>query len=113
MGGRGASCKQIPQVLLSLSCAVSPNKLWQSYGLLVVLPVQDFFETCAMLITVVILGKYMECQAKGKTSEAIQVLHYCLLTHSSNSPVWCEPALPCSSVLVLVPWLLQTGGGHA
>lgn len=34
---------------------------------------QDFFETCAMLITVVILGKYMECQAKGKTSEAIQV----------------------------------------
>lgn len=26
-----------------------------------------------MLITVVILGKYMECQAKGKTSEAIEV----------------------------------------
>jgi hypothetical protein len=34
---------------------------------------QDFFETCAMLITVVILGKYLECAAKGKTSEAIQV----------------------------------------
>jgi Cu+-exporting ATPase len=27
-----------------------------------------------MLITVVIMGKYMECQAKGKTSEAIQAL---------------------------------------
>jgi hypothetical protein len=34
---------------------------------------QDFFETCAMLITVVILGKYLECSAKGRTSEAIQV----------------------------------------
>lgn len=35
---------------------------------------QDFFETCAMLITVVILGKYLECAAKGKTSAAIQAL---------------------------------------
>eukprot|EP00879_Flechtneria_rotunda_P007448 GHRR01007813.1.p1 GENE.GHRR01007813.1~~GHRR01007813.1.p1 ORF type:complete len:490 (+),score=138.59 GHRR01007813.1:1423-2892(+) len=34
----------------------------------------DFFETCAMLITVVILGKYLECAAKGKTSAAIQAL---------------------------------------
>lgn len=41
--------------------------------LLVSLLLQDFFETCAMLITVVILGKYLECAAKGKTSEAIQV----------------------------------------
>jgi len=45
--------------------------LQQQQHLLLVL--QDFFETCAMLITVVILGKYMECAAKGKTSEAIQV----------------------------------------
>jgi cation transport ATPase len=35
---------------------------------------QDFFETCAMLITVIILGKYLECAAKGKTSAAIQSL---------------------------------------
>eukprot|EP00882_Tetradesmus_deserticola_P007169 GHRQ01007548.1.p1 GENE.GHRQ01007548.1~~GHRQ01007548.1.p1 ORF type:complete len:744 (+),score=290.70 GHRQ01007548.1:392-2623(+) len=34
----------------------------------------DFFETCAMLITVIILGKYLECAAKGKTSAAIQSL---------------------------------------
>eukprot|EP00775_Hariotina_reticulata_P005342 gene5342-5579_t len=34
----------------------------------------DFFETCAMLITVVILGKYLECAAKGRTSAAIQAL---------------------------------------
>lgn len=41
--------------------------------LYVCLSPQDFFETCAMLITVVIMGKYLECAAKGKTSEAIQV----------------------------------------
>lgn len=35
---------------------------------------QDFFETCAILITVIILGKYLECAAKGKTSAAIQAL---------------------------------------
>jgi hypothetical protein len=34
---------------------------------------QDFFETCAILITVVVLGKYLECSAKGRTSEAIKV----------------------------------------
>lgn len=39
-----------------------------------ILCLQDFFETCAMLITVVILGKYLECAAKGKTSAAIQAL---------------------------------------
>jgi Cu+-exporting ATPase len=78
----------------------------------VVLALQDFFETCAMLITVVILGKYMECQAKGKTSEAIQVRN-CLLTHNSTSHVWCVPVRPCSTVLVLMPRYLQAGGGHA
>lgn len=31
----------------------------------------DFFETSAMLITLVLFGKYMESSAKGKTSEAI------------------------------------------
>jgi len=36
-------------------------------------PAQDFFETCAILITVVILGKYLECSAKGRTSAAIKV----------------------------------------
>jgi Cu+-exporting ATPase len=31
----------------------------------------DFFETSAMIITLILMGKYLECAAKGKTSEAI------------------------------------------
>ncbi len=31
----------------------------------------DFFETSAMIICLIIMGKYLECAAKGKTSEAI------------------------------------------
>ena len=34
----------------------------------------DFFETSAMLITFILLGKYLECRAKGQTSEAITKL---------------------------------------
>lgn len=34
----------------------------------------DFFETSAFLITFITLGKYIECAAKGKTSEAITAL---------------------------------------
>ncbi|MBR9678487.1 MAG: copper-translocating P-type ATPase [Nanoarchaeota archaeon] len=34
----------------------------------------QYFETAAMLITLVLLGKYLEAVAKGKTSEAIQKL---------------------------------------
>lgn len=34
----------------------------------------DFFETCAMLITFILLGKYLECAAKGQTSQAISAL---------------------------------------
>ena len=33
-----------------------------------------FFETAAMLIAFVILGKYLEAVAKGKTSEAVTKL---------------------------------------
>ncbi|KAK9840963.1 hypothetical protein WJX81_002856 [Elliptochloris bilobata] len=34
----------------------------------------DFFETAAMLVTFILLGKYLEASAKGRTSEAIQAL---------------------------------------
>jgi len=34
----------------------------------------DFFETSAMLITFVLLGKYLESSAKGRTSDAIEKL---------------------------------------
>ncbi|KAI4343255.1 hypothetical protein MLD38_027783 [Melastoma candidum] len=34
----------------------------------------DFFETSSMLITIVLLGKYIEVMAKGRTSEAISKL---------------------------------------
>ena len=34
----------------------------------------DFFETCAMLITFILLGKYLEAVAKEKTSEALTAL---------------------------------------
>jgi P-type Cu+ transporter len=37
-------------------------------------PPPDFFETAAMLVSVVLLGKYIECAAKGRTSEAIRRL---------------------------------------
>lgn len=34
----------------------------------------DFFETSAMLITFILLGKYLEASAKGRTSDAITSL---------------------------------------
>lgn len=41
------------------------------YGAATGIPLATYFETSAMLITFVLLGKYLEVLAKGKTSEAI------------------------------------------
>ncbi len=35
---------------------------------------EEFFETCAMLITFICMGKYLECVAKGRTCAAIAAL---------------------------------------
>eukprot|EP00271_Cylindrocystis_brebissonii_P007903 TRINITY_DN21809_c0_g1_i1.p1 TRINITY_DN21809_c0_g1~~TRINITY_DN21809_c0_g1_i1.p1 ORF type:complete len:1089 (-),score=224.28 TRINITY_DN21809_c0_g1_i1:538-3804(-) len=43
---------------------------------------QDFFETSAMLIMFVLLGKYLEVLAKGKTTEAIGKLLQLAPTHA-------------------------------
>lgn len=44
------------------------------YGALTGFWSTTYFETSAMLITFVLLGKYLECLAKGKTSDAIKKL---------------------------------------
>ncbi|KAK7412990.1 hypothetical protein VNO78_04795 [Psophocarpus tetragonolobus] len=44
------------------------------YGALTGFWSPTYFETSAMLITFVLLGKYLECIAKGKTSDAIKKL---------------------------------------
>lgn len=48
----------------------------------------DFFETSAMLITFILLGKYLEASAKGKTSEAIGAL----LNLTPATAILLEPA---------------------
>ena len=42
----------------------------------------EFFETAAVLIAVVILGKYLECHAKGQTAAAVHKLTNLRATHA-------------------------------
>jgi Cu+-exporting ATPase len=66
------------------------------YGAATGMQLPTYFETSAMLITFVLLGKYLEVLAKGKTSEAIGKLlqlvptHAILLTVDSSGKVMAE-----------------------
>ena len=47
---------------------------WSGHGAAVVNDGMPYFETCAMLITFVLLGKMLESRAKGATNQAIESL---------------------------------------
>ena len=65
---------------------------------------EEFFETCAMLITFICLGKYLECVAKGRTCAAIAALMglapptAVLLGVDSDGKVLSEEDIPTSLV---------------
>ncbi|GAX78867.1 hypothetical protein CEUSTIGMA_g6306.t1 [Chlamydomonas eustigma] len=61
----------------------------------------EFFETSAMIISLILMGKYLECSAKGKTSEAITKLlrltpEIALLVERDDSgAITSEQQIPC------------------
>ena len=56
-----------------------------------------------MLITVVIFGKYLECAAKGKTSDAIKVVVvHCMCTREAGSAAVHSLQLCASNVHAVV-----------
>ncbi|KAJ4827881.1 Copper-transporting ATPase hma4, partial [Turnera subulata] len=75
---------------------------------------QDFFETSAMLVSFILLGKYLEVIAKGKTSDALAKLTElapdtaCLLTLDSEGNILSEMEISAqliqrNDVLKIVP----------
>lgn len=61
-------------VALSTSCIYFYSVGALLYGAMTGFWSPTFFETSAMLVTFVLMGKYLECLAKGKTSDAIKKL---------------------------------------
>ncbi len=59
----GSSAAYFYSVIVVILCVLDPTYM----GMV-------FFETSSMLITIVLLGRYVENMAKGKTSEALSVL---------------------------------------
>ncbi|KAJ1703455.1 hypothetical protein LUZ63_003234 [Rhynchospora breviuscula] len=59
----GTNAAYFYSVYIALKTAMSPN-----------FEGEDFFETSAMLISFILLGKYLESAAKGKTSDALSKL---------------------------------------
>ena len=59
-------------VLVALGSSVA--YFYSVIVMLGLLPGQVYFETSAVIITLIILGKYLEARAKGRTSEAIKKL---------------------------------------
>ncbi|KAM7271246.1 hypothetical protein ACFE04_030460 [Oxalis oulophora] len=70
---RGSSNMDV-LVALGTSAAYFYSVCALLYGALTGFWSPRYFETSAMLITFVLLGKYLECLAKGKTSDAIKKL---------------------------------------
>ena len=67
-----------------------------------------YFETSAMLITFVLLGKYLECLAKGKTSDAIKKLielapATALLIVKDKGTLFRSVCLFCFSFFIFLP----------
>lgn len=67
----------------------------------------DFFETSAMIITLILTGKYLECAAKGKTSEAITKL--LRLTPETATVVELGPGGVVTSTLEVPSHLIHKG----
>ena len=63
-----------------------------------------FFDTAAMLLTFVSLGKYLESRVKGQTSRALTVLAGLQPKSALLLPNYgaCLPALPCVPALACV-----------
>ena len=63
-----------------------------------------YFETAAVIITLIRLGKFLEARAKGRTSEAIKKLMGLRAKTARVVQVWTEAEVPVDEVVVSVTW---------